>query len=93
MRHIQTPDLRTSSIKASRKAGFINIGDTDMDTRQLIFELWASYWWLSIPFGFMVLGIIRMVVRGDIERKRLEVIKTYIDRGMDVPDALKRETF
>ncbi|MBP2158534.1 MULTISPECIES: hypothetical protein [Asticcacaulis] len=64
-----------------------------MDTRQLILELWASYWWLSIPFGFMVLGIIRMVVRGDIERKRLEVIKTYIDRGMDVPDALKRETF
>lgn len=64
-----------------------------MTASELILELWKSYWWLAFPFGFTVLGIIRLVVRGDIERKRLEVIKTYVDRGMDVPDALKRQTF
>ena len=56
-------------------------------------QLFAAYWWLAFPIGFMVIVIIRTVVRGDIERKRLDVIKSYVDRGMDVPDALKRETY
>jgi hypothetical protein len=56
-------------------------------------QLFANFWWLAFPLGFMALGIIRVVVRGDIERKRLDVIKSYVDRGMDVPDALKRPTF
>lgn len=60
-----------------------------MDATQFI----AAYWWLVFPVGFMVIGIIRTLSRGDIEKKRLDLIKTYTDQGRDVPDALKRETF
>jgi hypothetical protein len=60
-----------------------------MDVTQFI----ASYWWLVFPFGFMVIGVVQTVTRGDIERKRLDVIKSYVDKGLDVPDALKRQTF
>ena len=60
-----------------------------MDATQFI----ANYWWLAFPIGFMAIGVVRLVVHGDIERKRLDVIKSYVDRGMDVPDALKRQTF
>ena len=45
------------------------------------------------PLGFMVIGIAHAVAHNDIERKRLDVIKSYVDRGMDVPDALKRKMF
>lgn len=57
------------------------------------FQFIAAYWWLVFPVGFMAIGIARAVAHGDIERKRLDIIKSYTDKGMDVPDALKRKVF
>ena len=52
--------------------------------------LW-SFWWLIFPAMWFVFGIVRMVLRNDYERHRLRIIKSYVDQGKDIPDALARE--
>ena len=50
-----------------------------------------SYWWLVFPAMWFVFGIVRMVLRNDYERQRLRIIKSYLDQGKDIPEALARE--
>jgi hypothetical protein len=55
-----------------------------------IWFLW-SYWWLIFPIMGCVFGIVRMVLQNDYERQRLRILKSYLDQGKDIPDALARE--
>ncbi len=55
-----------------------------------IWFLW-SYWWLIFPVMGCVFGIVRMILQNDYERQRLRIIKSYIDQGKDIPEALARE--
>ncbi len=50
-----------------------------------------SYWWLIFPAMGCLFGVVRMVLHNDYERQRLRIIKSYIDQGKDIPDALARE--
>lgn len=52
--------------------------------------LW-SYWWLIFPAMFFVSGIVRMVLHNDYERQRLRILKSYLDQGKEIPEALARE--
>jgi len=55
-----------------------------------IWFLW-SYWWLIFPIMGCVFGIVRMVLQNDYERQRLRILKSYLDQGKGIPDALARE--
>ncbi len=52
--------------------------------------LW-SFWWLIFPLSWMVIGTIRMILRSSYERKKLDVLKAYLDKGKDVPPGLYRD--
>lgn len=54
--------------------------------------LWA-YWWLLFPLGFMAMGLVRMILRNSYEQKKLELLKSYIDQGKDIPDILRRDPY
>ena len=56
----------------------------------VLWPFWA-YWWLIFPAMWFVSRIVRMVMHNDYQRERLRIIKSYIDQGKDVPDALSRE--
>ncbi|WP_443747272.1 hypothetical protein [Asticcacaulis solisilvae] len=49
------------------------------------------YWWLIFPIGFLLSRIVHMFLYSAYERKRLDVLKAYIDKGKDVPPALYRD--
>jgi len=51
---------------------------------------WA-FWWLIFPIMGCVFAIVRMVLQNDYERQRLRILKSYLDQGKDIPDALARE--
>jgi len=51
---------------------------------------WA-YWWLIFPVGFLVTRVIRLFLYNSYERKKLNIMKAYLDRGKDVPPALYRD--
>ncbi len=53
--------------------------------------LFAHYWWLIFPVGWMVMRLIRILSRDGYERKRLEVMKAYIDAGKAPPASLHRD--
>jgi len=55
-----------------------------------IWFLW-SYWWLIFPVMGCLFGTVRMVLQNDYERQRLRILKSYLDQGKDIPDALARE--
>ena len=59
------------------------------------FVIWPffGFWWLIFPIGWMVAGIVRMVMRDNYDRQRLRILKSYADQGKDVPDALRRELY
>ena len=52
--------------------------------------LFARYWWLIFPIMFMVMGIVRMILRNSYEQKKLDLMRTYLERGQPVPDSLRR---
>lgn len=54
-------------------------------------SLFTHYWWLIFPVGFMVLGLVRTILRDGYERKKLEVMKAYLDAGKTPPVSLNRD--
>ena len=52
--------------------------------------VWA-YWWLIFPAMWFVSRIVRMILRNSYERQRLQLLKTYLDQGKDIPDVLARD--
>ena len=52
--------------------------------------MWA-YWWLIFPAMAFVFSIVRMVLQNDYERQRLRILKSYLDQGKEIPEALARE--
>ena len=55
------------------------------------FLLFTHVWWLIFPVMFFAMGMIRIILKNDYRRRKLDLIKSYIDNGKEVPDALKRE--
>lgn len=51
-----------------------------MDTH----EIW-HYWWLIFPIMWMVTSIVRMVMRNEYRRQKLQILKSYLDRGQTPP--------
>ena len=43
------------------------------------------------PIGFLLTRIIRLFLYSSYEKKRLDVMKAYLDKGKDVPSALYRD--
>ena len=52
-----------------------------------------SYWWLIFPIMWMVSSVIRMILRDDYQRRRLQILKSYADQGKELPEALRREFY
>ncbi len=55
------------------------------------FIIFTHYWWLIFPVMFLITGLVRTILRNDYRRRKLDLIKSYLDQGKDIPDALKRE--
>ncbi|ESQ84524.1 hypothetical protein AEAC466_09230 [Asticcacaulis sp. AC466] len=54
-------------------------------------ELFTCFWWLIFPIMWMVFGIVRLVLRGLYDQRKLDLMKSYLAQGKDIPDALRRE--
>lgn len=52
-----------------------------------------GFWWLIFPIGWMIAGIVRMVLRDNYHRERLRILKSYADQGKDIPDSLRNELY
>ena len=50
--------------------------------------LFNQYWWLLFPLGFMVAGVIRLVLKDEEKRRIMALIRTCTDQGKDVPPEL-----
>ncbi|EGF90316.1 hypothetical protein ABI_33340 [Asticcacaulis biprosthecium C19] len=54
-------------------------------------ELFRQFWWLIFPAMAMVYGLVQMILRSSYEKKKLDLMRSYLDRGQPVPDALRRD--
>ncbi len=59
----------------------------------VIFWPFFGFWWLIFPLGWMVVCVIRTMMRDNFERERLRILKSYADQGKDIPETLRRELF
>lgn len=54
----------------------------------MFMTLFNQYWWLVFPLGFMIVGVIRLVLKDEEKRRIMALIRTYTDQGKDVPPEL-----
>lgn len=54
-------------------------------------DLFRQFWWLLFPILGMITVIVRTVACGNYDRERLRILKIYADKGLSVPDSLRRE--
>ena len=55
------------------------------------YELITHYWWLIFPIMWMVSSIIRTIMRFNYDQQRLDLMKSYLRQGKDVPETLRRD--
>ncbi len=53
--------------------------------------IFYQFWWLIFPIGFMITGIVRMILRSRYERQKLDLLKSYLDQGKEPPAAFNRD--
>ena len=53
-----------------------------------LFEFASSYWWLIFPLGWGLLAMLQTWLRHRQARAMIDLLKIYVDRGEDPPDAL-----
>jgi hypothetical protein len=51
-------------------------------------ELLIYYWWIPIPFLAMFIGIFSIWAHYNHKRHTLNLIKTYLDKGIEPPQSL-----
>jgi hypothetical protein len=51
-------------------------------------QLFAAYWWLIFPIFGMMMGLIGMFLSDRRATKTMDLIKSYVDQGKDVPPEL-----
>lgn len=45
------------------------------------FIMFTHYWWLIFPVMFLVTSLVRTLLRNDYRRRKLDLIKSYLDQG------------
>lgn len=53
-------------------------------------EIFTQFWWLIFPVFGLVMAVVQTVLNNRYEQKRLDLMKTYLDRGLPLPETLKR---
>lgn len=51
-------------------------------------QLIQDYWWIPLPFLGMLLGIYSLWAHYNHKRQTLNMIKTYLEKGIEPPQAL-----
>ena len=46
------------------------------------------YWWLIFPISWMVMSLVRMVLRAQAQGQKLSLMKSYVQKGETPPQWL-----
>lgn len=68
------------SLKARRRAGANGVKTME--------DLFRDYWWLMFPLFWLIGGAFHSAQGYRRDRDRLDLIKTYADKGQEPPEAL-----
>ncbi len=54
-------------------------------------DLFRHFWWLLFPIIGMISMIVRSVAGANYDRERLRILKMYADKGLSIPETLRRD--
>lgn len=57
------------------------------------YDFFAHYWWLAFPLMALVSYTVRIFTCNSYHRERLQILKSYADKGQPVPESLRRELY
>jgi len=67
------------------------LGKTKPMSSHEAYDLFTRFWWLIFPVMWMISGIIRAAMRYSYDQQRLDLYKSYLRQGKDVPDSVRRD--